>query len=484
MRQPALVVILAASWLFFLLYAFMPVREAASVFIATSSHPRSSHGSSNEDATVLLGNNNIYSLNTDGEMQTSATSNPNRPAVTSSSPLEISVAGQISTGEEGTSLATTSAPVTATVNASASPSLSPPASTNISSKLPFGVNLWADIGKSYGVSEASRGVAYQLLAAKVPLVINSFSSVDRRVFSAGTEELMMSLLKDEHSFASPYYFNLFVSFPSLAAEHHSKYHRVHFRNHSNLAMYWWELEIPPNDVETALNIFDEILTVAKFVADSFRTLKHRTPIHHLGCIALPELFQESAVIPLEAARSRFKLSTSDYVFLFVWDYYSTEERKNPMSIVRAFIEAFETQKEKQEAVLILKGLHSTNGRARALLSPADSSYRIQVIEDELSDTEMEYLYTATNCYVSLHRSEGFGNGIAHAMGKGKPVIFTNYSAPVEFANETNAYPVKWRYIDVGAMSSTVGFPPNAKWADADVSDAAKQMREVGFEFCF
>lgn len=353
-------------------------------------------------------------------------------------------------------------------------------SFNSTKPLPFGVNIWANIGKSYGVSESSRAIVYQLLAANVSLVINSYSVVDERVFSAGTKDLMMSLIrqKGKDSFVAPYYFNLFISFPHQASKQ-LHWYREHFSNHWNMAMYWWELEVPPEELHTSLRVFDEILTVTKYVSDSFQTLKQdRTPIHNLGCIALPELFHSRASSSLlPAARRRFRLRATDFVFLFVWDYHGLEARKNPLAIVQAFVEAFQTTSEKKQAVLILKAMHS-QGRTASLLAAADSSYRIKVIAKELSDVDMEKLYAATNCYVSLHRSEGFGNGIAHAMGKGKPVIFTNYSAPVEFANETNAYPVKWKYVPVGHIPHSEAFPADAQWADADVSDAARRMREV------
>ena len=46
--------------------------------------------------------------------------------------------------------------------------------------------------------------------------------------------------------------------------------------------------------------------------------------------------------------------------------------------------------------------------------------------------ELAGLMRAADCYVSLHRSEGFGLGIAESMALGKPVIATHYSGPVDF----------------------------------------------------
>ena len=51
------------------------------------------------------------------------------------------------------------------------------------------------------------------------------------------------------------------------------------------------------------------------------------------------------------------------------------------------------------------------------------------------------LMTSIDCYVSLHRSEGFGLGMAEAMALEKPVIATNYSGNCEFVTETTGYPI-------------------------------------------
>ena len=55
-----------------------------------------------------------------------------------------------------------------------------------------------------------------------------------------------------------------------------------------------------------------------------------------------------------------------------------------------------------------------------------------LIEEDLSDAELADLFLCADAYVSLHRSEGFGFGIAEAMSVGKPVIATAYSGNLDF----------------------------------------------------
>ena len=52
--------------------------------------------------------------------------------------------------------------------------------------------------------------------------------------------------------------------------------------------------------------------------------------------------------------------------------------------------------------------------------------------------------TGCDCYVSLHRSEGFGLTLAEAMAYGRPVIATAYSGNLDFMDEHNSYLVPFR----------------------------------------
>ena len=51
-----------------------------------------------------------------------------------------------------------------------------------------------------------------------------------------------------------------------------------------------------------------------------------------------------------------------------------------------------------------------------------------MVDGDLEAAERAARFAASDCYVSLHRAEGFGLTLAEAMALGKPVIATGYLA--------------------------------------------------------
>src|SRR5205823_482995 len=80
------------------------------------------------------------------------------------------------------------------------------------------------------------------------------------------------------------------------------------------------------------------------------------------------------------------------------------------------------------------------------------------------------------CYMSLHRSEGFGLTPAEAMALGKPVIATRYGGTLDFMNDENSYLVDHTWTKVGRAAHP--YPADAIWAEPDLDHAARLMREV------
>ena len=70
---------------------------------------------------------------------------------------------------------------------------------------------------------------------------------------------------------------------------------------------------------------------------------------------------------------------------------------------------------------------------------------INIIEDDLSDEEILYLYNASDALVAPSRGEGFGLPIAEAMYLNIPVITTSWGGQKDFCDNTNSWLIDYEY---------------------------------------
>ena len=106
-----------------------------------------------------------------------------------------------------------------------------------------------------------------------------------------------------------------------------------------------------------------------------------------------------------------------------------------------------------------------------------------MIRDEVIDrSHVQALQRCADAYVSLHRAEGFGLGLAESMRIGKPVIATAWSGNMDFMNHDNSCLVDYRLVPVGEGE----YPHHAgqRWAEPDVECAARHMRRIVVEPAF
>ena len=99
-----------------------------------------------------------------------------------------------------------------------------------------------------------------------------------------------------------------------------------------------------------------------------------------------------------------------------------------------------------------------------------------VVDHYLPADEKDALIADCDCYVSLHRSEGFGITMAEAMLLGKPVIATDYSGSKDFIRADTAFPVRYELAPIGAGKDP--YPADGEWAEPDLDHAAELMRTV------
>jgi len=230
--------------------------------------------------------------------------------------------------------------------------------------------------------------------------------------------------------------------------------------------YWaWETELIPERWDTALALVDEVWVYSTYVAE------------HLGLAANVPVLRMP--IPVEAPRPNATSLPVDlppgFLFLFAFDFFSTLQRKNPVGLVEAYKTAFAPG---EGPTLVLKSINADfRPQAREQLRWAIGDRQdIRLIDRTLDPSEMAALYARCDCYVSLHRAEGYGLTMAEAMALGKPVIATGYSGNVDFMSPLNSYLVDWRPTEVGPDAEH--YPAEGIWAEPSLEHAASLMREV------
>jgi glycosyltransferase involved in cell wall biosynthesis len=238
------------------------------------------------------------------------------------------------------------------------------------------------------------------------------------------------------------------------------------RGHRNIGYWHWELEEFPEDFNSAFDCLDEVWTASRFCQDSISRL---SPV---PVIRIPHAVEVAN--PPARSRSDFGLPEDRFLFLMVFDMLSVFERKNPLGVVRAFIEAFAGDPATHLAIKI--GNTKCNPAAMRDLSDAIQSYPITLIDRVMDRVDVDALLQVSDCLVSLHRSEGFGLCLAEAMYLGKPVIATAYSGNTDFMTSDNSFLVGYRLSTVPE-----GCPPyraGAVWANPILGDAVSQMQLV------
>jgi glycosyltransferase involved in cell wall biosynthesis len=167
--------------------------------------------------------------------------------------------------------------------------------------------------------------------------------------------------------------------------------------------------------------------------------------------------------------------SDDFMFLFVFDFLSVFNRKNPLAVIEAYIQQFRSM---EKSFLVIKTI---NGHHRPeqleMLKVATRNRSDILVIDGYFDSELSSeLISICDCYVSLHRAEGLGLTMLEAMSYGKPVIATNYSGNCDFMDANNSFPVPFELVKIGQGSDP--YNENGVWAQPDVFKAAEYMRKV------
>jgi glycosyltransferase involved in cell wall biosynthesis/SAM-dependent methyltransferase len=325
-------------------------------------------------------------------------------------------------------------------------------------ELAWGVNVVGYFRSELGTGEAARQVVSALDARGIPLL-----PVHGRTIPPNRQGHAFTHL--DYTDAR-YPVNLICMNADVLGEFATQAGAKFFDTRYSIGMWFWEVERFPEIWLSAFDHVDELWLPTEHVIRAIRPVSS-VPITK---ITLP------VEMPPVRPASRAELSLPEgFMFLFSFDYHSVFQRKNPLGVIEAYTRNFDPA---DGAVLVLKSINADSAPdAHAqLLAAAGGRPDVHILDEYLGPEHKNLFMGACDCYVSLHRAEGFGLTMAEAMHLGKPVIATGYSGNLDFMTKDNSFLVDYRLVQIGLGSEP--YPPDARWAEPDIDHAGRLMREV------
>lgn len=320
----------------------------------------------------------------------------------------------------------------------------------------MGVNVAGYVSAESGLGEAVRLSIRTLERAGVPFVLNNVPGTQR-----ASDQTFTAFVTD-----NPHPFNLIHLNADNMAAFAWKRGRKYFRDRYTIGFWFWELSRFRQDWLGAFQVVDEVWVATRFAQEAIRSMS-TVPVR---CMPLPVTAPELS--PL--GRAHFGIPDDRFAFLFTFDVSSQMERKNPMAVVRAFRRS---GLGRGRAVLVLKFTngHTDRGAVRRLQEAAEGS-DIVMLDGYLDRPALGALMNTCDCYVSLHRAEGFGLTMAEAMALGKPVIATAYSGNMDFMTADSASLIDYRLVPL--MKDYGPYLRGFDWAEPDIDQAAQAMARM------
>tara|TARA_B100000214_G_scaffold144000_1_gene102982 strand:- start:1731 stop:5390 length:3660 start_codon:yes stop_codon:yes gene_type:complete len=121
-------------------------------------------------------------------------------------------------------------------------------------------------------------------------------------------------------------------------------------------------------------------------------------------------------------------------------------RKSIDILIKSYGQAFDCN---DDVTLIIKTFKNPHNKLEEILSEAREKNKffpdVQIIYEDLNDSQIKALYLLSNVFVAPSRGEGFGLPIGEAMLLGIPVITTNWGGQIDFCDSHNSWLIDYKF---------------------------------------
>jgi hypothetical protein len=304
-----------------------------------------------------------------------------------------------------------------------------------------------------GYGQAARAYIHALHSAGVALSVIDLSTHARQV----GDHLVETLIAEPNGAD----FHIFHGVPHVWAQEA-------FRVPNAIAMTVWETDTMPLQWANTLNHTLEVWLPCEFNIEAFQ--RHlRRPLAKIPHPIMPRNGHGNGHTP--AFR---ELSPDAFVFYSIFEW---QDRKSPHEQLLAYLRAFSAQ---DNTAFVIKTNPGAEGAAVLALKEARrqtrSNAKVILCAEAWTEEQIAGLHRRGNCYVSLHRGEGWGYPLFEAACAGTPVVATSYSGPLEYLDAEHHQLVRCSLTSV--RQTYTYYHPRMKWAQPDIDDAVARMRWV------
>ena len=239
------------------------------------------------------------------------------------------------------------------------------------------------------------------------------------------------------------------------------------QNTKSVLIPFWELDTIPDNLIHSIREFDLVLSPSRFIKESLET---SAEINSEVIYLHPNIEELSAPDELPP----------DY-FLTVFDFFSDYNRKNINGLIDAYLQAYAKNKSIPKLVIKSINAHFFPKVMIKLKIKASLCSNIVFLDKFLSLTEMENLYSGAFGFISLHRTEGLGLGLAKSMNLGKPCIATGYSGNMDFMDKDSSLLVDFNLVSTKTFYTSPYSRFEGNWADPDINHAADLILRLSID---
>lgn len=243
-----------------------------------------------------------------------------------------------------------------------------------------------------------------------------------------------------------------------------------FKGGYNIVVPAWELPRYPAAWAEKLRLFDEVWAISRFVQAA------------LASSGIDAVFVGQSVdLPRGPSlpRRSFGLRDDGFVVLGFVDLTSYVARKNPaalLELMRRLLADPDIASKAGDVTFVLKAKNGPGSASDWAASLAPSFAGLRLLTEPLSALETRSLMAACDCFVSLHRSEGFGRAPAEAMRLGRLAMATAWSGNTDYMHPGNSLLVPYSLVPVAPRD----YPHAAgqDWAEPNIDAACALLKRA------